>query len=284
MTPRRKNDADQPPRDYFEYLKGRIADVHVSSVARVSSFARAALPICCAAALVVGPRVDLTARRAAPAMGDVIFNEYAADNDPNDNDFFELLVLGDRVDLRGLRVSDNELVRGAFNNGETVFVFGNDAFLSAVPRGTVIAVWTSRTGVTPDTVVNPAAGDWKMVLVPGTGVAAGVDGLGGAINPGLANGGDALYLYLAGPNGNSTGADNVYLDFVSWEDDDEAVQPTGFADLNLASVADNAYYSGTTAQGNDAASNWVRYDSGPTVKPTAGEANPKQDLSALRRR
>src|SRR5688500_15645872 len=74
-----------------------------------------------------------------PAPGDVIVNEYVSDNDAKDNDFFELLVLREGVDLRGLRVTDNELVKGVLNNGEAVFVFGNDAFLAAVPRGTVIA-------------------------------------------------------------------------------------------------------------------------------------------------
>ena len=82
-----------------------------------------------------------------PAAGDIIVNEYASDNDAKDNDFFELLVLRDGVDLRGLRVTDNELIKGVLNNGESVFVFGDDAFLSAVPRGTLIAVWTSTAGV-----------------------------------------------------------------------------------------------------------------------------------------
>lgn len=220
---------------------------------------------------------------ALPAAGDVILNEYASDNDDNDNDFFELLVLGDRVDLRGLRVTDNELIGGALNNGETVFTFGTDSYLAAVPRGTVIAVWTSRTGVAIDTTLNAAGGDWKLVLAPGSGVTTGHDRLGGDVNPGLANGGDALYVYLPGPNGNSTGNDNVYLDFVSWENDDEASAPSGLTDLNLPALADNAYFTGTTAAANDAATNWVRYDSN-AGKPTPGDANPKQDLTALRRR
>jgi hypothetical protein len=218
---------------------------------------------------------------AAPRAGEVIVNEYAADNDANGNDFFELLVVGDAVDLRGLRVSDNELVNGALNNGESVFTFDNVPYLSAVPRGTLIAVWTA-TGVTTDTVVNPAAGDWKLVLAPGTGVTVGDDRLGGAINPGLADGGDALYVYLPGPNGNSTGTDNVYLDFVSWEND-VATAPAGLADLNLPSVADNAYYTGITAAGNDASASWTRYNS-DDAKPTPGEPNPQQNLMALRRR
>ena len=80
-------------------------------------------------------------------------------------------------------------------------------------------MWTSAKGVTTDTVVNAGARDWKMVLAPGTGVALGADRLGGSLNAGLSNDGDALYLYLPGPDGNSAGTDNVYLDFVSWEDD-----------------------------------------------------------------
>jgi hypothetical protein len=252
----------------------------VPNVSRASLVARA-LVVGGLAAAVMPPT---QARTAAPVVGDVIVNEYAADNDANDNDFFELLVVGDAVDLRGLRITDNELIGGVLNNGETVFTFGSDAFLASVPRGTVIAVWTMRTGVTTDTVVNPAAGDWTLVLAPGTGVTAGSDGLGGAVNTGLANGGDALYLYLPGPDGSSAGKDNVYLDFVSWEDDDDAVGPAGQTDLNLPALADNAYYFSNSAAGNDTAVNWIRYDSGPTARPTPGQPNPKQDLSGLRRR
>lgn len=240
-----------------------------------------------AASLVISLAIETgapSARRAALAAGDVIVNEYAADNTDDDNDFFELLVVGDRVDLRGLRVTDNELINGVFTNGESVFVFGNDAYLSAVPKGTVIGVWTARAGASTDTIVNPAAGDWKMVLAPGTGVTIGSDRLGGEINPGLANGGDALYVYLPGPDGNSGGTDNVYLDYVSWENDDGATAPAGLADLNLPALADNAYYTGNTAAGNDAVGAWVRYDASPSVKPTPGEANPKQDLTVLRGR
>jgi len=219
-----------------------------------------------------------------PAAGDVIVNEYASDNDAHGNDFFELLVLGDNVDLRGLRVTDNELIKGALNNGESVFVFGNDAFLSAVPRGTLVTVWTTVSGVAADTVVNPAAGDWRMVLLPGHGVSIGIDGLGGTLNAGLSNNGDSLYVYLPGPDGTSAGSDNVYLDFISWENDDDAAAPAGVADLNLASVADNAYYTGDTAAGNDLPGSWVRYDAGPTAKPTPGEPNPTQNLSDLRKK
>jgi len=229
----------------------------------------------------VGSSRPALAVGARPAAGDIVINEYAADNDANENDFFELLVLRNGVDLRGLRVSDNELVKGALNNGESVFVFGNDAYLAAVPRGTLIAVWTSAAGVTTDTVVNPAARDWKMVLAPGTGVTASVDHLGGTLNAGLSTGGDALYVYLPGADGNSAGTDNIYLDFVSWEKD-EAVAPAGLADLNLASVADNAYYTGNTAAGNDQSSHWNRYDGAPNSSTTPGEPNPKQDLSSLR--
>jgi hypothetical protein len=233
--------------------------------------------------LVPGLSQPASQTASPPAAGDIIINEYASDNDAKDNDFFELLVLKDRVDLRGLRVTDNELVKGVLNNGESVFVFGTDAFLSAVPRGTLIAVWTATAGVTTDTVVNPAANDWKMVLAPGTGVTVSADGLGGATNVGLSNNGDSIYLYLPGPNGTSAGNDNIYLDFVSWEKDDDAAAPPGLADLNLTSVADNAYYTGTTAPGNDVPTGWVRYDSGANAKPTPGEPNPSQKLDALRK-
>lgn len=221
---------------------------------------------------------------APPAAGDIIINEYASDNDAHGNDFFELLVLGDNVDLRGLRVTDNELVKGVLNSGESVFVFGNDAFLSTVPRGTLITVWTTASGVAPDMAVNPAANDWSLVLLPGHGVSLGVDQLGGTLNTGLSNNGDSLYVYLAGPDGSSAGTDNIYLDFVSWENDDNAAAPPGLTDLNLPSVADNAYYTGNSAAGNDLPGGWVRYDAGPDGKPTPGAPNPTQNLSDLRKR
>ena len=157
-----------------------------------------------------------------PVVGDIIFNEYASDNDASGNDFVELLVLRDNLDLRGLRISDNEIVSGVLNVNESVLTFGNDAFLTNVPRGTLIAVYTLATGVVTDTTVNAAAGDWKLVLAPGTGVSIGTDGLGGSTNAGLSTGGEALYLYLPGLDGTSAGTDNVYLDFMSFEDDQGA--------------------------------------------------------------
>ena len=238
------------------------------------------------ALIVLLPATSRAVSQAAspPAAGDVIINEYASDNDAKDNDFFELLVLRDNVDLRGLRVTDNELVKGALNNGEAVFVFGTNPFLSAVPRGTIIAVWSATAGVTTDTVVNPAASDWKMVLAPGTGVAISADGLGGATNGGLSNNGDSIYVYLPGPNGNSSGTDNVYLDFVSWEKDDNADAPPGLAYFNLPEPADNAVLQRHVISGQRCADGLgVRYDAGPNGKPTPGDPNPSQVLDALRK-
>jgi hypothetical protein len=221
-------------------------------------------------------------RAQALAVGDVIINEYASDNDVNGNDFVELLVTGEGADLRGLRLSDNELqVDGTLNNNEAVFVFGADAYLANVPRGTLVTVWMLAAGVTVDTVSDPVGGDWRMVLAPGTGISSGVDGLGGSFNAGLSTGGEALYLYLPGPDGTSAGADNVYLDFVSFEADGGA-PPAGMPDLNLSSIADNAYYTGNTATGNDDAAAWVRYDNFGAPSTTPGDPNPGQDLSGLR--
>ncbi len=215
-----------------------------------------------------------------PQLGDLIINEYASDNDANGNDFFELLVLRNNVDLRGLRLTDNELAGSpTLNNGESVFVFGQDNFLSNLPAGTLIAVYTTSAGITSDTSVNPALNDWKLILAPGTGITTTTDGLGGGTNTGLSTSGEALYVYLPGPNADSSGTDNVYLDFVSYEAD-AADAPAGLADLNLPSVADNAYYTGSSAAGNDLAANWVL--NGALGTETPGEPNPTQDLSALR--
>lgn len=221
---------------------------------------------------------------SVPAPGDVIFNEYMSDNDSNGNDFFELLVLKDGLDLRGLRFSDNELITTAgvqaFNTNEAVYVFDSAPYLANVPAGTIIAVWCLSTGVTTDTTVNPASSDWSMTLCPGTGVTPSTDGLGGSLNLGFATGGEAMYLYLTGPDGTSAGDDNIYLDFISFENDG-GEPPAGFADINLPSVADNAYYTGSTAAGNDDPANWVRYDGAPNASTTPGAPNPGQDLSGI---
>ncbi len=223
-----------------------------------------------------------TVLAAPPVSGDLIINEYSSDNDASGADYVELLVLTDNLDLRGLRISDNELVGGVLNNNESVLVFGQDAYLNNVPKGTTIAVYTITAGVTTDTITDPSANDWKLVLAPGTGFTTGVDGLGGSINNGLSTGGEALYVYLPGADGTSAGTDNVYLDFVSFESDG-GEPPAGFTDINLPSVSDNGYYTGNTASGNDTAANWVVYDGPPpNVNATPGEPNPGQDLSGLR--
>jgi hypothetical protein len=209
-------------------------------------------------------------------VGDVIINEFAADNDPNANDFVEILILKDSADLRGLRITDNEIVAGVLNNGESVFVFGNDAFLNNIPRGTLLVVYTIAAGVTTDT---DPAGDFKMILAPGTGFISDVDGLGGSSNAGFSTAGEAIYLYLPGADGNSAGTDNVYLDFVSWEAD-VADAPAGLIDINLPADADNGYFTGNTAAGNDDVANWVK--SGALGAETIGTPNPTQDLSGIR--
>jgi hypothetical protein len=238
--------------------------------------------------------------------GDVIFNEFVSDNNSSSatgNDYFELLVLTDGADLRGLRVSDNELTTstGALNINESVYTFGQDSFLQSVAKGTIIAVYTNPANLsveTTDTTASAAARDWKLVLQDGTGVTIGNDGLGGGVNPGLSTTGEGLYLYLPGADGNSAGTDNIYLDYISYGIDG-AVSPNGLVDLNLPDSgsttpvvppitlqADEGYYIGNTADGNDLASNWVTYDVGaagaPNTIATPGEANVGQDLSNLR--
>src|SRR5688500_3989611 len=89
-----------------------------------------------------------------PAVGDVVSTEHTSDTDANGNDFIELLVLRDNRDLRGLRITENELqASGLLIINESVLVFGSDDFLASVPGGTTIAVWMLATGMTTDTVV-----------------------------------------------------------------------------------------------------------------------------------
>lgn len=229
----------------------------------------------------VGPGRQASAAGVAPTVGSVIVNEYNAINATVGHDYFELLTTAE-VDLRGLRISDNELVSGVLNQGETVLVFGQDAFLEKVPSGTLIVVWTSP-GVPADTATDPTANDWTMVLSPGAGITSGTDGLGGAVVSGLQTAGDGLYVYLPGPDGTSAGTDNVYLDFVSWENDGGDA-PSTMTDLNLSAEADAAYVvGGCDARANDTATNWVRHGSAPGKSPnTPGAPNPSQDLSNCR--
>ena len=222
------------------------------------------------------------------APGDVIINEFASTNNASANDFFELLVLNDNVDLRGLRVSDNELNAAgtAFVDGnESVFVFGNDTYLESVPKGTVITVWTliAGTGVTADTTVDPANGDFSMVLTPGTGVAATRDGISvGTANTGFANGGDSIYLYTVPSGGNSLSSGLTFLDFVAWGTQTNGnIAPAGLAGPVLTvTPGPNGYYTGTCAggsTGNDGSGSWVTtLAAGSTI----ASANPGQDLSA----
>lgn len=214
-----------------------------------------------------------------PTVGAVIFNEYAADDNANGADFFELLVIANGVDLRGVRVTDNELSNGVLTPNEAVYRFGNDTFLANLPSGALIAVWSTTAGVTTDTVINPAANDWKLVLAPGVGVTVTDDGLGGGSNAGLAVSGEALYLYRPGPDGNSAGSDNLYLDFLAYEAD-RSPAPTGLAALYFPSFADNGYFTGNTATAADLTTNWVLANE--LGMETPGDPNPTQDLSGLR--
>jgi hypothetical protein len=221
---------------------------------------------------------------ATPQPGDLVFNEYSADNNANGVDFFELLTLTDGLDLRGLRVSDNEITNaatGQLNNGESVFVFGSDNFLANVPAGTVIAVYGGTNGVVTDTTVAPLAGDWSLTLAPGTGVTISADGLGGTPAGGLSTTGEALYLYLPGQDGTSAGTDNVYLDYLTWETTG-LIAPTGIVDVSFPAPADNGYFIGTTAAQADATNSWVIVDSLSLGAQTPGAANLGQNLDTLR--
>jgi len=53
----------------------------------------------------------------AATGGEVIINEYSSDDDPANSDYLKLLVTGSNVDLRGLRITDNEYLTltGALN-------------------------------------------------------------------------------------------------------------------------------------------------------------------------
>ena len=232
----------------------------------------------------------LAAPGVAPASGDVIINEFNSVNTADGNDYFELLVIRDGTDLRGLRVTNNELRSNRLNNGEAVYVFDASPYLETVPKGTTIGVWTSSAGVTVDTTVNPKAGDWKLVLSPGTGVTTSVDGLGGSVRKGFKSE-DQLYLYLPGPDGTSAGTDNVYLDFVSWDESNSEPGETAQTPA-LRSIDDSVELPGPAGYltGNDCvglaspgARNWGLHNSASNTGPSSpGLQNQNQDLNNCR--
>lgn len=232
-------------------------------------------------AALAAPVASSFASGFTPTVGSVVVNEYNSINDAKGGDWFELLVKVEGTDLRGLRVTDNPIVGGALKGGEGVFVLGSDPFLKQVPAGTLIAIHSVATGVTTDTTTNAASGDRSMTLAPGTGVTRTADGLGGAPTTGLSTAGDSLTVYLPGPDGASTGSDNVYLDFVSWEDDGSE-PPVGLADLNLPAPSDAGFtMRSCAATVQSPIALWTRHMIAPGRAPnTPGAANPAQDLSS----
>ena len=122
-----------------------------------------------------------------------------------------------------------------------------------------------------------------MVLAPGTGVTlAHGRPRRESVSVGLATGGEALYLLSAW---RPTAPARAPTTCISTSSAGKAapVRPPGLASLDLPSLADNAYYVGHTAAGNDLAANWVRYDGAPVAGTTTpGDPNPGQDLSSLR--
>ena len=232
----------------------------------------------------------LAAPGVAPASGDVIINEFNSVNTADGNDYFELLVIRDGTDLRGLRVTNNELRSNRLNNGEAVYLFDASPYLATVPKGTTIGVWTSSAGVTVDTTVNPKAGDWKLVLSPGTGVTTSVDGLGGSVRKGFKSE-DQLYLYLPGLDGTSAGTDNVYIDFVSWDESNSEPGETAQTPA-LRSIDDSVELPGPAGYltGNDCvglaspgARNWGLHKSASNTGPSSpGLQNQNQDLNNCR--
>jgi hypothetical protein len=227
--------------------------------------------------------------QAALQAGDLIFNEFTAATDRTN--FFEILTLKGGLDLRGLRVTNNALVSGQLANSGSVFTFSNDAYLSNVPKGTIIAVYMSATGVTTDTVVNGTS-DWSLVLAPGTGVTVGADGLGAsAATPNLVASGGALYAYTPGADGNSGGTDNGYLDFIKWGTS-TAGTPTNLTTTIVLdqttgwdAFSNAAYFIGSSFVDHlDVAGNWLTYttNAGDTTPNPGSNNGDAQDLSTLR--
>ena len=228
--------------------------------------------------------------QAGLQAGDLIFNEFTAA--PDRNNFFEILTLKAGLDLRGLRVTNNALSSGTLTNSGAVFTFDNDASLSNLPKGTIIAVYMRAEGVTVDRSVG--TNDWSMVLAPGTdkGVTIGADGLGGSTaTPDLIGSGGALYAYTPGPDGNSGGTDNGYLDFIKWGNT-TAGTPTNLTAIPLLwpTIYTNSSYftEDSFVEHKDTATagvavNWQTFESNANdATPTPGAENIGQNLEVLR--
>jgi hypothetical protein len=202
------------------------------------------------------PSITLTASvsrtiapRFAPASGDAprpndaILNEvWINDNGtrryaslggrPVEGDWFEILVVRDKLDMRGWRITDNN-TKTATDEGS--LILPRTPAFAAVPRGTVILVIVTETESNaanfPKDELDASKG--RMVLYVGNGT------LDTTTDPGLGLGRANDNLVLLAPGPTDSFADDVGIDFVA---EGSTVTPASFGALTDGVVFEHPFH------------------------------------------
>ncbi len=177
----------------------------------------------------------------APRPNDAIINEvWINDNGtryaslggrPIEGDWFEILVVRDRLDMRGWRVTDND-IKTATDEGS--LIFPRTPAFAAVPRGTLILV------IAAENESNAAnfprddldASDGRMMLYVGN------SSLDASTDPGLGLGRSNDNLVLLAPGPTDSFADDVGIDFVA---EGSTVTPASFGVLTDGVVFEHPF-------------------------------------------
>jgi hypothetical protein len=218
------------------------------------------------------------ARPDAPRPNDAIFDElWINDNGtryaslggrPIEGDWFELLVVRDKLDMRGWRVTDND-TKTATDEGS--LIFPRAPAFAAVPRGTVILV------IATENETNAAnfprddldASDGRMILYVGNGT------LDAETDPGFGIGRSNDNLALLAPRPTGSFADDVGIDFVAEGSD---VTPVSFGVLTDGVVFEHPFRG--VGNDNGAVFTFSRqpgrmpFDNDDADDPTVGDDQP----------
>jgi 2',3'-cyclic-nucleotide 2'-phosphodiesterase (5'-nucleotidase family)/DNA/RNA endonuclease YhcR with UshA esterase domain len=188
----------------------------------------------------------------AVETGQVIINEFGQGTSGNSFEWVELVVVGtgpgSTVDMRGWDLGDTTPGDLSFTN--------NDKW-SAVPAGTVIAIYNNVTGKTPNFPADDldfGNGDFNAVIPHDDSTF--FSGSWGSLNN---SGGDAVVL---------RDASGRVVDGISYGSD-----TTQTPQLSLVGSAKAACYNGGDAAGVNTAGNWIIIDDGANPATTPGTGN-----------